>query len=855
MHTNARNRMDIYRKGTSIRYAFTFLLLMGAAGSVRGQQAIVDQFEVRSHTFEALTLPYRLFVPANYDSTMSYPLVLALHGAGERGADNERHIRPHRLATSWADPDNQSRYPSFVVAPQVPSGARWTADAPVDESAFNAVQLTTLDLLDSLQAEFNIDLDRVYVTGLSMGGHGAWDFISRLPGRFAAAVPMSGNADPTQAERILHIPIWAFHGESDTVVPASGSRGIVFAMENLGRDVVYTDCRRSLPLATNFDCPGTLPNAELADLIEDHADMIFTSTRGGGHGPWTVWYDHPLLMDWLYSKHRVDPNALQITGPERGAVEGETVDLTWEYAGAPSDSVEVWLSTDNGASWENVARIINGAGAYQLDVSGFEDTAFARVRLIVMNRENFVYGRAESDPFTINMEGNGLPFLHIDDEDIRFSDVITQRELSIRVLAADPEGDDLPARVYYSIDGGMTFTAIQELTLPSTLDVQEISVDLEALPNASRATVRVNVSDGEQEIAAETAPFVKQNARESNEYVEHIEGSGAGDVVLHFIDPAALTGHRYRITFDDSDPAAKTYSVVDLTTGEVVLSDIPLSDGVVESPLFDGMRIVVQDLQEGMADLEKTGWTIGASNLGITISGGSTVLALQTVPLLETEKEYEIVFSASVVDTSLALFALPAQEMQFYVREANTETRVPVLYRDLVGDGAPSSQDVLYLLEETEPNVFSPAWDIRFSSNSQTDFPEAGDVYRFVPLKKLSREDVFEFVAAVGVNVKEETPGPGAGIQAAYPNPFTHRFTVWYELAAPGRVQLELFDVLGRLVGRQAEESLGPGRHRLTWENEAGVYLANGVYMVRVTTRYPDGTRSRAFTPLIRLAD
>jgi predicted peptidase len=207
-----------------------------------------------------------------------------------------------------------------VVAPQVPPNGRWTADLPVDQSAFNNEELTTLAILDSLAVEFNIDPNRVYVTGLSLGGHGTWDFVSRLPHRFAAAVPMSGLSDPTQADEILHLPIWAFHGESDTVVPASGSRGIIYAMENLGRDVLYTECRRSLPLAKNFDCPGTISLDSLAEAIDDHADLIFTSVRNGGHGPWNVWYDHPLLADWLFSKYRVNPYAITIDQPSKIAV-------------------------------------------------------------------------------------------------------------------------------------------------------------------------------------------------------------------------------------------------------------------------------------------------------------------------------------------------------------------------------------------------------------------------------------------------------------------------------------------------------------------------------------------------------
>ena len=94
--------------------------------SVDAQDDIAAKFEFRSHTFQGTTIPYRLFVPEQYDSAQVYPMALALHGSGERGSDNSVHVRTWRLATAWADPVNQTNYPCFVVAPQCPHGRAWT---------------------------------------------------------------------------------------------------------------------------------------------------------------------------------------------------------------------------------------------------------------------------------------------------------------------------------------------------------------------------------------------------------------------------------------------------------------------------------------------------------------------------------------------------------------------------------------------------------------------------------------------------------------------------------------------------------------------------------------------------------
>ena len=277
-----------------MRSALLTFLLVATASAAWGQ-TVADEFERLERTANGVTIRYGLFVPEDYDPEVSYPLVMALHGNGERanesGSDNLRNIAAHGLATTWAEPALQARQPAFVFAPQVPNPAqyRWSAETDPDQSSFIGVQLTTLEILDSIEAEYNIDLDRVYVVGLSMGGHGTWDFISRLEGRFAAAVPMSGESFPSQADDIFHMPVWAFSGEQDpaTLVPPWETRRIVQAMEDLGRDVIYTHCRRSpLEPARAFDCPGSIGQDSLAEAIDANADLIYTSEANLGHGPW-----------------------------------------------------------------------------------------------------------------------------------------------------------------------------------------------------------------------------------------------------------------------------------------------------------------------------------------------------------------------------------------------------------------------------------------------------------------------------------------------------------------------------------------------------------------------------------------
>lgn len=194
-------------------------------------------------------LPYLLYRP---DVSTNAPLVVFLHGSGERGGDLERVAAvglPHLLEGL---PE-----PAFVVAPGCPEGSRWTD------------QLARLEkVLDDLLDRLPVDPSRIYLTGLSLGGQGAWFWAARTPERFAALVPVCGRTDPAAADRLKNVPIWAFHGADDDVVPPGESEAMVKALRAVGSQ------------------------AEL------------TMLEGVGHDSWTPAYRDPALYAWLFAQRR-----------------------------------------------------------------------------------------------------------------------------------------------------------------------------------------------------------------------------------------------------------------------------------------------------------------------------------------------------------------------------------------------------------------------------------------------------------------------------------------------------------------------------------------------------------------------
>lgn len=225
----------------------TLGLILGAAGETRAVD--VADFQARAHRISGSpdkSLPYRLFVPRAYKAGTRLPLMITLHGAGERGTNNTSQLA-HDFNKRWAEDSVQAKHPCFVLAPQCPPDNKWVdvdwALGTYDQSKvpMGDELRTVVAILDSLEREFTLDPDRIYVSGLSMGGYGTWDLVARYPARFAAAVAVCGAGDTARAKALKSLPIWAFHAEDDLVVPVKGSREMVAALRAAGGNVKYTE--------------------------------------------------------------------------------------------------------------------------------------------------------------------------------------------------------------------------------------------------------------------------------------------------------------------------------------------------------------------------------------------------------------------------------------------------------------------------------------------------------------------------------------------------------------------------------------------------------------------------------------
>jgi predicted peptidase len=196
-------------------------------------------------------LQYLLYLPENYKAAQNWPLVLFLHGSGERGSKIER-VKKHGPPKLVAE---GRKFPFILVSPQCPADQRWDAEK-------------LGELISQLEKRYSVDKDRIYVTGLSMGGAGTWALVASDPERFAAIAPVCGRGNPASAKSFARKPAWVFHGARDRVVPLRESQRMVDAMK----------------------ASGGAPK--------------FTIYPEAGHDSWTAAYSNPKFYDWLLGQKR-----------------------------------------------------------------------------------------------------------------------------------------------------------------------------------------------------------------------------------------------------------------------------------------------------------------------------------------------------------------------------------------------------------------------------------------------------------------------------------------------------------------------------------------------------------------------
>ena len=241
---------------TALISVFVCSMLVASGAFAKAPQA-GKQVACAFTTKAGVQVKYLLYLPSDYaESKRQWPLVLFLHGRGESNG-------PLKLVTKWGPPRMAARgdkLPYILVSPQCPPEDHWSKPKQ---------HVRLHELLDLVLQQHAVDQDRVYLTGLSMGGYGSWTLAGQRPERFAAVAPICGGGKPGDAQRLKKLPIWVFHGDQDTAVPLTKSLEMVDAIRKAGGK-----------------------------------QLRFTTLEHVGHNSWSAAYATPGLFNWMLSKRR-----------------------------------------------------------------------------------------------------------------------------------------------------------------------------------------------------------------------------------------------------------------------------------------------------------------------------------------------------------------------------------------------------------------------------------------------------------------------------------------------------------------------------------------------------------------------
>jgi len=442
-----------------------------------------QDFASKSHTnanIASYSMPYRLFIPSEYNANTSYPLVLFLHGAGDRGTDNNAPLNSSRGATLWAETENQASHPCFVVVPLCPADKQWVntnwslgsysiTDVPMSDEL-----KMVKDIIDTLETQYNIDASRLYVTGLSMGGYGTWDFILRYPTMFRAAIPICGAGDPSKASLISTIPLRVFHSSDDPLVPVAGSRDMVNAINALG------------------------PNTR-TEFYTEYTDQ--------GHYSFVYAYDRPDLVNWLFTTNPIKVGLTDITDqPGTITAQGENQPNLKDYA-FDNTSTTKWLDLA-GANPTTRASWIQ----YQLSGSSYVATEYT-----ITSADDF----PDRDPKSWNLLGSN------DGSEWTTLDTKTNEEFSSRSQKNAYTFTNAAAYAYYRLQINSVFD-------PATATgVQLAELEILGIPAVTSVTVSPTTLDLDindlKQLYATVAPSNATSAviwSSSNDAVASVSSTG-----------------------------------------------------------------------------------------------------------------------------------------------------------------------------------------------------------------------------------------------------------------------------------------------------------------------------------------
>lgn len=527
--------------------------------------------------------------------------------------------------------------------------------------------------------------------------------------------------------------------------------------------------------------------------------------------------------------------AVSLVSPQPGQVLSGQVPVEWS-AGAERQSLklDIFCSSNAGDTWRLISQGESNDGSSLLNTDTLSDGIFYKIMLVAYDSLGLGYKIMDST-CTINNAQQAPPQIRLDRS---LAGGVWQLQVPVRWVAGDADGDPVTVDLSYRISGSESWTSLVT-GLPNS---GRYDLDVSSLPNSRFYNLRGSVTSGALSGADSTGPFEIRNPRYGLSESAFVERNtvGTGLIQPHIVSPTQVTGHTYHVMFTGPSDSATSYNVFDENTSSTVVSGATQMTGVVEGPLFDGIRLLVRT--DGcQVDQSATGWR----RQGIH----SPVFELYRYDFEQGSREmkdYCVVIGNVGMDTSNAAFAfgiqLPSRFVNFTVKDAASNMRVPFAFLEIDGnDGrftASSStwSDYIVLLRRFNPDSLGPTWMVWMSPDLLAN-PIPGDTLAIHLRKPFQNEDTYRFTALAGglLNVRDQSPNQFT-LSQNFPNPFNPQTEIHFSLGSMQQVELQIYDILGRMVRSLVHDRFDPGEHVVRWDgkDENGLSVATGVYFYRL---------------------
>lgn len=775
------------------------LLTLLTAAQVLAQPS---RIELRSHSSAILGMQknYNIFLPEGYDQdSLRYPVVYLFRGHEREWANpTEDASRRGNIKTVADALYGRGSIGKMVLVMPGMSGSRTSAE-------YDYLTKELIPHIDATVRTLPVRQKRG-LDGFSYGGVDLLQLVRRNPELFFTAGSYDGS-------------FWALNlpalFDSTTEAYWSLLRSMKFLLHstpagNWTSNLQFLSLLAGHGITNAFDTLNIAPNSAHNWA---YADMHM---------------ERSLPLHWQHFQAGSRTVPLTWVSPVPGTTVTGTVEVRWS-SDSPGEAgrTVVDLSRDRGKSWTEVYSSASHDTSFAWNsVPGPDGTGFLfRVRFLGDTSYGFTQMAGR---FTVNNPGNAVPEAGVTSPDSGHT--LTGTGM-VTWWAEDADGDPLTIALDASPDNGKTWEHLADP--PNT---GSYAWHTPGSPNSPSYRLRVRASDGTATGTSVSGPFTLYNSRPSlqSSLVQHVSGNADGIVQVRAADPSQLTGHTYRVSFHDSLPGSKAYSVTDLDRSVIVLPWTPLPAPNTEGALVDGLRLVFEDPDPPRLSKDSTRW----------VSGGSTLIPDVTIPTFDPGTgmvtgvayvaDYQIRIYDHTVDTSAALFGWPPAPMNFTVRNVTENHVVRVLFTDLNGDRSIGPYDDLIILEKDSLGDPLVTWELFFSDAPLPVLPSAGDLFVLKILKPFTRNDLYQFRAlSVGwVAVPPISAPVEFGLDQNYPNPFNGTSNIAFRISEVAEVRLQVFDLLGREVATLVNGRMTPGAYVARYD---GAGLASGIYLYRLT--------------------